>query len=99
MATQTGAKNSLDVVCAPGTEVEEFNFYYCMCPHTTVCVHILLYVSSYYYICVLILLYMCPHVGQSPGDRGPGTTDWYYAVCVIVTLVYERIVSVLTVCT
>ncbi len=26
-----------------------------MCPHTTI------YVSSYYYICVLILLYMCPH--------------------------------------
>jgi hypothetical protein len=33
-----------------------------MCPHTaTLCVRILLYVSSYYYICVLILLYMCRH--------------------------------------
>ena len=26
-----------------------------MCPHTPI------YVSSYFYICVLILLYMCPH--------------------------------------
>jgi hypothetical protein len=26
-----------------------------MCPHTTI------YVSSYYYICVLILLHTCPH--------------------------------------
>jgi hypothetical protein len=26
-----------------------------VCPHTT------MYVSSYYYLCVLILLYMCPH--------------------------------------
>ncbi len=26
-----------------------------MCPHTTI------YVSSYYYMCVLILLYVCPH--------------------------------------
>ncbi len=44
-----------------------------MCPHTTICVSALLYVSSYYYIRVLILLltkyvssyycwlHMCPH--------------------------------------
>jgi hypothetical protein len=33
----------------------------CMCPHTTICVLILLYVSSYCcYICVLNY-YMCPH--------------------------------------
>jgi hypothetical protein len=30
-------------------------------PHTTICVLILLYVSSYYYVCVLILLCVCPH--------------------------------------
>jgi hypothetical protein len=40
---------------------------YCMCPHITTCVLILLLVSSYYYLCphtttcVLILLCMCPH--------------------------------------
>ena len=39
--------------------------YYCMCPHTTVPVLLLLDVSSYYFICVfttgyvLILLYLC----------------------------------------
>jgi len=30
-------------------------------PATTVCVIILRYMSSYYYMCDLILLYMCPH--------------------------------------
>ena len=30
------------------------SIYHYMCPHTTICV------SSYYYICVLMLLYMCP---------------------------------------
>ena len=30
-----------------------------MCPHTAI------YVSSFYYICVLILQYMCPHTGAS----------------------------------
>ena len=41
--------------------------YYCMCPHTTVCVSsyycmcvLILHVSSYCYVCVLILLCMCP---------------------------------------
>ncbi len=42
---------------------------YYVCPHTTICVLMLLYVcprttvyvSSYYYICVPIPLYMCPH--------------------------------------
>ncbi len=41
-----------------------------MCPNTTTCVIVLLYicphtsiyVSSYYYICVLILRYMCPQL-------------------------------------
>ena len=44
--------------------------YYCMCPHTAIyagdagnptysCYCIC--VSSYYYVCVLILRYMCPH--------------------------------------
>ena len=36
-----------------------------MCPHTRVCVLILVYVSSYSYICVLTLVYMCPHTSQS----------------------------------
>ena len=33
------------------------------------CVHvfILLYVSSYYYICDLMLLYMCPHTAATCG--------------------------------
>jgi hypothetical protein len=31
-----------------------------MCPHSTI------YVSSYYHICVLILLYMCPHRFATP---------------------------------
>ena len=41
-----------------------------MCPHTTI------YVSSYCYICVLIVLYMCAHTGETsalasnaPGDN------------------------------
>ena len=42
----------------------------CMCPHTDmyvssyyyIRVFILLYISSYYYICVLILLYMFPYI-------------------------------------
>jgi hypothetical protein len=39
----------------------------CVCVSTgaglriLLCVLILLYVSSYYYVCVLMLLYMCPH--------------------------------------
>ena len=36
--------------------------YYYMCPHTT------MYVSSHYYICVLILLYMCPHTTTQRTD-------------------------------
>jgi len=32
-----------------------------MCSPTTMCPHAM-HVSSYYYICVLILLYMCPHI-------------------------------------
>jgi hypothetical protein len=30
-----------------------------MCPHT-------MYVSAYYYMCVLILLYICPHYSILP---------------------------------
>jgi hypothetical protein len=33
----------------------------CMCPHTTICFRIPLYVSSYYYYVSSILLYMCLH--------------------------------------
>jgi hypothetical protein len=50
------------------TSIYVSSYYYvrvlillCMCPHTILCVLILLYVLSYYYICVLILLYLCPH--------------------------------------
>ncbi len=32
-----------------------------MCPHTTVCPQTTVYMSSYYYICILRLLYMCPN--------------------------------------
>jgi hypothetical protein len=36
--------------------------YYCICPHTTPSVLILhAYLSSYYYICARILLYLCVH--------------------------------------
>jgi hypothetical protein len=52
---------------------------YYMCPHTTISVDVdtdivvwgvrlrlqlLIYVSSYYYMCVLILLYVCPHTSD-----------------------------------
>jgi hypothetical protein len=38
------------------------SYYEHMCPQTaSIFVLILLRVSSYYYLCVLILLYMCPH--------------------------------------
>ncbi len=50
---------------------------YCMCPHTPICVllahtlcplrfRILLYVSSYYYVCVRVLLYMSTYIGARP---------------------------------
>ena len=32
-----------------------------MCPHTAISVSSLYVASSYYYVCALILLYMCPH--------------------------------------
>ena len=32
-----------------------------MCPHTTICVLILLYMCPHAATCVLILLYLCPH--------------------------------------
>jgi hypothetical protein len=35
--------------------------YYYMCPPTAQYVSSYCYMSSYYYVCVLILLYMCPH--------------------------------------
>jgi hypothetical protein len=57
-----------------------------MCPHTTVCVSsyycicvlILLYVSSYYCVCVLILLCMCPHTTVYMSS--------YYCICVLMLL-------------
>jgi hypothetical protein len=55
----------------PNAELEVQVIYCYMCPHTTI------YVSSYYYICVLILLYMCPHMC-------PHTTIYvssYYYMC------------------
>ena len=33
-------------------------------PHTTMCLHTTVYVSSYYCVFVLILLYMCPHTAM-----------------------------------
>jgi hypothetical protein len=74
-----------------------------MCPHTTIlillCVSSCYYVSSYYYICVLILLYilsssyhMCPHTTlylSSYYYMGPHTTIYvssYYYVCVLILL-------------
>ncbi len=50
----------------------------CMCPHTTMCVLILLYVSSYYYICVLYIL--IPLV-QLYADVSP-----YVYICVLILL-------------
>jgi hypothetical protein len=43
-----------------------------------ICV-ILLHVSSYYYICVLILLYMCPHTTIYVSS--------YYYICVLILLI------------
>ena len=45
-----------------------------MCPHATI------YVSSYYYICVLILilLYICPHTATYVPS--------YYYICVLILL-------------
>ena len=60
-----------------------------MCPHTAICVRILLHmcphtathVSSYCYICVLILIYMCPRtttyvVLQAREAPSPHTTAY-----------------------
>jgi hypothetical protein len=63
-----------------------------MCPHTTKCVLILLYVSSYYYICVLILLHMCPHRLQGQRVRELYVSSYYYmcphttTICVLILL-------------
>jgi hypothetical protein len=56
-----------------------------MCPHTTICV------SSYYDVCGLILLYMCPHTMYvaSYYYMCPCTTIFlsaYYDVCVRILL-------------
>ncbi len=64
----------------------------CMCPHTTI------YVSTYYYICVLILryvfsyYYMCPHARRVRGESRRSyyythTTIYvssYYYICVLI---------------
>jgi hypothetical protein len=56
----------------------------CMCPHTTMYVSSQHYVSSYYYICVLILLYLssyyyiCPHTTICVSS--------YYYICVLILL-------------
>ncbi len=47
-----------------------------MCPHTTVCVLILLYMCPHTTTCVrILLLYMCPHSTMCPQ---------YYYVCVLI---------------
>jgi hypothetical protein len=46
--------------------------------HATLCVLIPVYVSAYYSICVLILLYMCPHTAIY--------VSAYYSVCVLMLL-------------
>ncbi len=62
-----------------------------VCPLTT------MYVSSYYYICVLILLYMCPHITicvSSCYYMCPHTTMYvssYYYVCVLILLTYANV--------
>jgi hypothetical protein len=52
----------------------------CMCPRFTICVLILQYVSSYHYVCVLILLNMCPHTTVYLSS-----IQYYYA-CVLILL-------------
>jgi hypothetical protein len=52
---------------------------YYMCPHTTICVLILPYVSSYYYICVLRLQYIYPHTTVCVSS--------YYYICMLILLI------------
>ncbi len=57
----------------------------CMCPHTTT------YVSSYYYVCVLVLLYICVLVllVSSHYYMCPHTTIYvssFYYICVLILL-------------
>ena len=70
--------------------------YWYKSTRTTMCVLILprtaIYVSSYYYICVLILLYMCPHTTICVlilPYMCPHTTIYvssYYYICVLILL-------------
>ena len=48
-----------------------------MCSHTTI------FVFSYYYICVVILLYLCPHTAGASGAQPPTDADMltYAHVC------------------
>ena len=69
-----------------------------ICPHTAIYVSsygykyvlILLYVSSRYYICVRILLYMCPHTTVY--------VSTYYCTCVIILLCVLRLLYCLYMC-
>ena len=64
------------------------------CCYSCICVLILLYVSSYYYICVLILLHLCPHTSTHVSSYfyicvRPHTTicaSSYYCTCVLILL-------------
>ncbi len=71
--------------CSPRRLRSQCSSYY-MCPHTTI------YVSSYYYASVLILLYMCPHTTMCPHILlypCPHATIYvssYYFICVLMLL-------------
>ena len=76
------------------------------CPHTTTCVLILLHVSSYYYICVLVLLplfcrqlihadlpfllYMCPHM--CPHTTTYVSSYYYIRVLILLPLFYRQLI-------
>ncbi len=50
----------------------------CICPHTIPPRSWDIYVSSYYYICVLILLYMCPLILHMCPHNTKYVSSYYY---------------------
>jgi hypothetical protein len=68
-----------------------------MCPHTTICTaaSLTVHFSSYYYICVLILLYMSAHTTKYLSSSsyyictatGPTVqVSSYYSICLLILL-------------
>jgi len=68
----------------PHTAIHVSSYYY-ICPHTTIHVSACAGVSSYYYTCVLILLYTCPLLPYMCPYAAIYVSSYYY-ICVLIPL-------------